>query len=633
MATKSAKKQRVDRLVSGKFVNTLLAGKDDEAPIAQVAACMTTHDIGLTLAAICSALRVAVDSLFSRWNQSGERMGGALAERENNYPTAAAEAGSILAADRAALAAEAEADDASGGGGLSAGVRAEREAALVAKHNADQRAKIKRIQAHLPTLFADLLERDERRAAAKVANEAKIAAAIAALGPAKERPPVANWNPGAANYWAPGGYAEQYRVYKEWERRAEAAKKPIADELQATLNAVDSAARAPDLPPGFATGEGGLDCELHHCVPWAKGRPPPASCVGEVHLSKRADAGGNSLRCWRVSSYQKLYAVSGQGHTSVFSYDLRPSENPEPTGFGFSIEEQQARRAQAVAEVPALPAIRKWAAAAWLRDKLYVIGGEIRSRSEPHSARCLCWDPAHPNAWQRIADLRVGRQKHRCSVLRGRLYVLGGLGPGGGHNDLASVERYDPEADAWEKVAPMRAARRAPAAAVLDGKLYACGGFHYSALRSCERYDPAAANAAWEPVPSMTHERWAAGAAAFEGKLWVTGGRKTDNNFISATEVFDPVSNTWDDSKAGDRGSNLVVLNGSLYALGGSPGGSEIYRYDPAFLLPNGAPAPAGPDRWIGGQIGSNQWRHVKPPVPRYVWAPAYSAVAVRFMK
>ena len=42
---------------------------------------------------------------------------------------------------------------------------------------------------------------------------------------------------------------------------------------------------------------------------------------------------------------------------------------------------------------------------------------------------------------------------------------------------MASVERYDPEADVWEDVAPVGTARWNHAVAVLDSKLYAVGGY------------------------------------------------------------------------------------------------------------------------------------------------------------
>ena len=107
----------------------LLAGKGDEAPVANLAEMMTARDLGLQLAGVSRSLRTAVAATFARWDDSGARMGGALEERRRDYPTARAEAAAAFAEARAALAAEAEAEG-GGGGGLSAAARSERVAAL-----------------------------------------------------------------------------------------------------------------------------------------------------------------------------------------------------------------------------------------------------------------------------------------------------------------------------------------------------------------------------------------------------------------------------------------------------------------------------------------------------------------------
>ena len=103
-------------------------------------------------------------------------MRGALDEREAGYPTARAEADAKLAADRAALAAEAD---------LTEGVRAARDAALVEARDADRRRRIAAINAHLPTVYKDLLARDEQRAVVTAANTAKLPELNAAIAEAR----------------------------------------------------------------------------------------------------------------------------------------------------------------------------------------------------------------------------------------------------------------------------------------------------------------------------------------------------------------------------------------------------------------------------------------------------------------
>ena len=69
-------------LPPGRFLAVLLAGKDDEAPVAHLAACMGTRDLGLQLAGVTRSLRDALRATFARWTKNGGRMGKALAERE-----------------------------------------------------------------------------------------------------------------------------------------------------------------------------------------------------------------------------------------------------------------------------------------------------------------------------------------------------------------------------------------------------------------------------------------------------------------------------------------------------------------------------------------------------------------------
>merc|ERR1711969_222926 len=90
-------------LPPGRFLDVLLAGKDDEAPVAHLAACMGTRDLGLQLAGVTRSLRDALRATFARWTKNGERMRKALAEREAK--DAAARGGAPKAKRDAALAA------------------------------------------------------------------------------------------------------------------------------------------------------------------------------------------------------------------------------------------------------------------------------------------------------------------------------------------------------------------------------------------------------------------------------------------------------------------------------------------------------------------------------------------------
>ena len=190
-----------NNLPTGRFVAVLLAGKDDEAPIAQLAANMSTHDIGLQLAGVSRSLRDALRATFARWTKSNQRFAVAIAEREKK---------------------------------------------------------------------------------ARAGPEAKRDAALAALG----REPT-RWN---------GRFRDDYafRAARDgWNKRMAACHKACNDEVRANLDAAPQRSpNLPDLPAGLV---------MRCLAPWAAHRRPPFSRIAEIHLPKKSEAGGNSLRCWRIT--------------------------------------------------------------------------------------------------------------------------------------------------------------------------------------------------------------------------------------------------------------------------------------------------------------------------------------------
>ena len=146
------------------------------------------------------------------------------------------------------------------------------------------------------------------------------------------------------------------------------------------------------------------------------------------------------------------------------------------------------------------------------------------------------------------------------------------------------------------------------ATVVLDDKMYVFGGFGIGAalLKSCECYN--AATGAWEALPDMQHRRisgGAAAAAAFDGKLWVTGGYSADACPLASVVVYDPASNTWDQTKAdmttARRWHVAVVLNGELHAVGGEGGERSVEKYDPGSNSWAVVPAMQLPEGRSGG--------------------------------
>ena len=110
-------------------------------------------------------------------------------------------------------------------------------------------------------------------------------------------------------------------------------------------------------------------------------------------------------------------------------------------------------------------------AAAATGDRVYISGGYTDLGFSAMSRHAFAYDP-EARTWAAIADLPAPRAAHAMAALAGKLYVVGGVGPGS-----EDVWVYDPAADQWDVLrTPLPTKREHLAVAVLDGKLLVVGG-------------------------------------------------------------------------------------------------------------------------------------------------------------
>ncbi|MGH7346251.1 MAG: kelch repeat-containing protein, partial [Candidatus Rokuibacteriota bacterium] len=84
-------------------------------------------------------------------------------------------------------------------------------------------------------------------------------------------------------------------------------------------------------------------------------------------------------------------------------------------------------------------------------------------------------DILSPGTWVSLAPMPTPRQEVAVAELNGRVFVIGGFGPGS--EAVATVEVYDPASDRWETRTPLPAPTHHAAAAVIDGRLFVVGGY------------------------------------------------------------------------------------------------------------------------------------------------------------
>ncbi len=137
---------------------------------------------------------------------------------------------------------------------------------------------------------------------------------------------------------------------------------------------------------------------------------------------------------------------------------------------------------------------------------------------------------------------------------------------------------------------PMPTDRLGLCTALVDGKIYALGGIEDESayLSAVEVYDPVTDT--WEIKSPMPTSRAVAGCAAVDGNIYVIGGVNSEG-ILSIVEVYDPAANTWDTlsplpSAACDVATEVV--NGKIYVFGGTKrtgsawgGINNVQEYDP----------------------------------------------------
>ena len=86
----------------------------------------------------------------------------------------------------------------------------------------------------------------------------------------------------------------------------------------------------------------------------------------------------------------------------------------------------------------------------------------------------------------------------------------------------------------------------------------------------------------------MTSARGDTGVGVLDGKLYVSGGHnkiRGDNSYMKTIECYDISTDTWTkvaDMNKARAGHDLLVLNGSLLAVGGDEEGETIEEYNVA---------------------------------------------------
>ena len=209
---------------------------------------------------------------------------------------------------------------------------------------------------------------------------------------------------------------------------------------------------------------------------------------------------------------------------------------------------------------------RKTHSTSAVNGRIYAIGG-IGSSGQILSA-VEEYDPV-TDEWETKAEMPTARGYVSTSVVKGKIYAIGGFEIlAAGFRNLSTVEEYDPVADKWERKASMPTARADVSTSVVKGKIYAIGGFEFVGggrsrpLSTVEEYNPQVNE--WTAKVRMPDAKRSVSTSAVNGKIYVIGGE--------ITEEYDPATETWNDKAPMSipRWSlSTSVVDRKIYAIGG----------------------------------------------------------------
>jgi N-acetylneuraminic acid mutarotase len=206
------------------------------------------------------------------------------------------------------------------------------------------------------------------------------------------------------------------------------------------------------------------------------------------------------------------------------------------------------------------------AMAASVDGKVHLFGGYLDGGAPSPDAFRL-----DPTGWTTLTPLPAGRAAGTAVAVGERVYVAGGIGPGGGLAEEMFV--YDAAAARWSTAAGPPTAREHLGGAGFDGRVYTVGGRTRSDgnLDAFEMYDPD--RAAWTSLPDLPTRRGGLAATATCSGLIVAVGGEARATFSEA-EVFDVRAGTWSalpPLPTPRHGLGVVAVGATVYVLAGGP--------------------------------------------------------------
>lgn len=199
--------------------------------------------------------------------------------------------------------------------------------------------------------------------------------------------------------------------------------------------------------------------------------------------------------------------------------------------------------------------------AAVAKGKLLVYGGHTGHAhsysTAEQSNQFLSLDLAKPIQWTKLPSgprlQGLALVPYKNSVIR-----IGGFtakNAEGEEHDLqsqATVAKFDLETGKWSELAPLPEPRSSHEAAVVGSKVYVVGGWALSGGDGQTQWHSTAwsmdlndQNPQWKPIADPNFQRRAAAVVQHDDKVYLIGGMDSKSGPSTATEIYDPKTDTW----------------------------------------------------------------------------------------
>ncbi len=256
-----------------------------------------------------------------------------------------------------------------------------------------------------------------------------------------------------------------------------------------------------------------------------------------------------------------------------------------------------------------------------LNDRIYMIGGTSTGYTDSSVSLCQRYDPV-ADTWTLMAPMPIPRGWMSAAYMRGKIYVLGGLSDGSAA--LTANEEYTVATNSWADRRPLPVAVLAHMTGVWrDSLIYIVGGMDgsYSPIMTPQVYNPFTNS--WADGTPLPRAGDMGGPAAIVGDtIYISNAYDRSNgncwrrmlkgaiNPDTATQIT-WLWGPWLPEGMGDGPGGTLSLHNKVYALGFSldtvphPTTMTGYIYDPSSGVYTES-LPSLPLEWvrgIGGQF------------------------------